>query len=57
MDIYNLNEEFNDSKTKLPSSNFDFTCTGSAVSAVSEDGTITLGKSGYAKVTSFIKIR
>ena len=55
MDIYNLNEEFNDSKTKLPSSNFDFTCTGSAVSAVSEDGTITLGKSGYAKVTASLK--
>lgn len=55
MDIYNLNEEFNDSKTKLPSSNFNFTCTGSAVSAVSEDGTITLGESGYAKVTASLK--
>ena len=55
MDIYNLNEEFNDSKTKLPSSNYNFTCTGSAVSAVSEDGTITLGESGYAKVTASLK--
>lgn len=27
MDIYNLNEQFNNSKTKLPSSNFNFTCT------------------------------
>lgn len=55
MDIYNLNEEFNDSKTELPSSNFNFTCTGSAVSAVSEDGIMTLGESGYAKVTASLK--
>lgn len=55
MDIYNLNEEFNDSKTELPSSNFNFTCTGSAVSAVNENGIMTLGESGYAKVTASLK--
>lgn len=55
MDIYNLNEEFEDSKTQLPPSNFNFTCTGSAVSAVSEDGIMTLGESGYAKVTASLK--
>lgn len=54
MDIYNLNEEFNNGKTALPPSNFNFTYSGSAVSAVS-DGIITLGASGYATVTATLK--
>lgn len=55
MDVYQLNEEWVNSKPKLLPSNFNYESSNPSAAQVSEDGIITIKGAGTAEITASLK--